>query len=70
MGSRLLRDGPAGDGGRLGAVRARLKALEAAGWRLATLREDGTPEPAGLDGLLDRGWWSQVAMLRAGELPS
>ena len=48
----------------------RLKALEAAGWRFATLREDGSPEPAELDGLLDRGWWSQVAMLQAGELQS
>ena len=42
----------------------RLKALEADGWRFATLTDAGHPEPAELDGLLDRGWWSQVAMLR------
>jgi FkbM family methyltransferase len=42
----------------------RLKALEADGWRFATLTGSGLPEPAELDGLLDRGWWSQVAMLR------
>ena len=47
----------------------RLKALEASGWRFATLADSGSPEPAELDGLLDRGWWSQVAMFRAGELP-
>ena len=42
----------------------RLKALEADGWRFATLTDSGFPEPAELDGLLERGWWSQVAMLR------
>ena len=42
----------------------RLKALEAKGWRFATIPESGIPEPAALDALLERGWWSQVAMLR------
>jgi FkbM family methyltransferase len=46
---------------------SRLKALEANGWRFATLTDSGFPEPAELDWLLDRGWWSQVAMLRADE---
>jgi FkbM family methyltransferase len=47
---------------------SRLKALQADGWRFATLTDSGFPEPADLDGLLDRGWWSQVAMLRDDEL--
>ncbi|MET0614688.1 MAG: FkbM family methyltransferase [Thermoleophilaceae bacterium] len=46
----------------------RLKALEAQGWRFATLTDSGLIEPAELDGLLERGWWSQVVMLRADEL--
>jgi FkbM family methyltransferase len=45
---------------------SRLKGLEANGWRFATLTDSGFPEPAELDGLLDRGLWSQVAMLRGG----
>jgi FkbM family methyltransferase len=48
----------------------RLKALEADGWRFATLTEAGVPEHAGLDALLDRGWWSQVLMLRGDEGPA
>jgi FkbM family methyltransferase len=43
---------------------SRLKALEANGWRFATLTDSGFPEPAELDGLLERGLWSQIAMLR------
>jgi FkbM family methyltransferase len=43
----------------------RLKALEAGGWRFATLPDSGIPEPADLDRLLDHGRYSQVAMLRA-----
>ena len=42
----------------------RLKALEAGGWRFATIPDSGIPEPAELDALLERGWLSQVAMLR------
>jgi FkbM family methyltransferase len=42
----------------------RLKALESKGWRFATLPDSGIPELVELDRLLDRGWWSQVAMLR------
>ena len=43
----------------------RLKALEAGGWRFATIPDSGIPEPAELDALLERGWLSQVAMLTA-----
>jgi FkbM family methyltransferase len=43
----------------------RLKALEAGGWRFATLPDSGIPERADLDRLLDHGRYSQVAMLRA-----
>lgn len=46
-----------------GGFAKRLKALESKGWRFATLPDSGIPEPAELDRLLDRGWWSQVAML-------
>ena len=47
------------------AFARRLKALEERGWSFATLAESGHAEPAELDALLERGWWSQVAMLRA-----
>ena len=46
------------------AFARRLKAYEAGGWSFATLTESGRAEPAELDALLERGWWSQVAMLR------
>jgi FkbM family methyltransferase len=42
----------------------RLKGLETDGWRFATLTDAGVAESAELDALLDRGWWSQVLMLR------
>jgi FkbM family methyltransferase len=42
----------------------RLKALESKGWRFATLPDSGIPELVELDHVLDRGWWSQIAMLR------
>lgn len=45
----------------------RLKALESRDWRFATLTDSGALEPAELDGLLDRGWWSQVVMFRGDE---
>jgi hypothetical protein len=57
----LIRPSIGADWDRLAG---RLKALEADGWRFATLTESGSTEPAELDGLLERGWLSQVAMLR------
>jgi FkbM family methyltransferase len=46
------------------AFARRLKALEAGGWRFATVPESGVPNPSELDALLDHGWLSQVVMFR------
>jgi len=43
----------------------RLRALAAGGWTFATLPDSGIPEPAPLDGLLERGQVSQVLMAPA-----
>ena len=47
------------------AFARRLRALEHEGWQFATLPNSGIPEPTALDGILERGWCSQVVMSRA-----